>query len=117
MWRASKWCCGRRTGRVPWPSVPVLDGRVTNAGVARYKQFDEHHLVDVHSETVNGETILLTARTSQSDIDIAEAARTRVTQAGRDAGSDRHVIQEAGFIAQEFSRLQSPPNRSRSRRS
>jgi len=79
-----------------------LDGRITNAGVARYRQFDEHHLVNVHTHTVNDETILLAARTSQSDIDIAEAARTRVTAGGK-AAPDRHVFEETGFIAQEFS--------------
>ena len=52
-----------------------IDGRISNAGVARYSQFDENHLVDVKTCAVNG-AIALTARTSQSAACIAEVAET-----------------------------------------
>ena len=80
-----------------------LDGRIINAGVARYSQFDEHHLVDVSTETVDDETIALAARTSQSGVGIAEAVRTRITRAGMPLSPDRQVREEPGFIAHELS--------------
>jgi alpha,alpha-trehalase len=80
-----------------------LDGRIINAGVARYNQFDEHHLIDVRTEAVDHETIALAARTSQSGIGIAEAVRTRITRAGMPLSPDRQVWEEPGFIAHEFS--------------
>jgi alpha,alpha-trehalase len=80
-----------------------LDGRIVNAGVARYSQFDEHHLIDVQTEAVNDETIALVARTSQSGVDIAQAARTRIVCAGDVTTPERHVLEEPGFIAHEFS--------------
>ncbi len=80
-----------------------LDARITNAGVARYRQFDEHHLVDVRTEAVDDETIALAARTSQSGVEIAEAARTRVACGARAIAPERQVFEEPDFIAHGFS--------------
>jgi alpha,alpha-trehalase len=79
-----------------------LEGRILNAGVARYSQFDEHHLVDVNAKAVDHETIALGARTSQSGVWVAEAARTRIMRAGKPANPERRVIDEPGFIAHEL---------------
>ena len=79
-----------------------IDGRVSNAGVARYRQFDENHLVDVSTRAVSG-AIALTARTSQSAVRIAEVASTRVTRAGTPVDPPLQVIEEPGFIAHELS--------------
>lgn len=78
-----------------------LDGRVTNAGVGRYARFDGQHWDDTATRALDGDTVLLTARTSQSGVEIAEAARTRVRADGSRAHVDR-VIEEAGCIFQEF---------------
>ena len=59
-----------------------IDGRIINAGVPRYAQFDERHLVDVSTAEFDDETVTLTARTSQSGVLMAEASRTRVYRAG-----------------------------------
>jgi trehalose/maltose hydrolase-like predicted phosphorylase len=80
-----------------------LDGRVVNSGVDRYRQFDEHHLVDVSTETVDDETVALAAHTSQSGVCVAEAARTRVTRSGIPFNPLRRVTEEPGFIAHELS--------------
>ena len=70
--RAENWS-GRLTVR------SGLDGRIVNAGVARYLQFDDRHLDDVLVDAIDDETIALSARTSQSGrLRIAEAARTRI---------------------------------------
>ncbi len=80
-----------------------IDGRIINAGVSRYGQFDEHHLVDVTTAPLDDETVTLTARTSQSGVLVAEASRTRVYRAGEPAHSDRRVWEEPGTIAHELS--------------
>ena len=54
----------------------ALDGSVTNAGVARYRDLDGHHLTDVHSGVAaTPDTVWLHCRTSTSDIRIGLAAR------------------------------------------
>ena len=79
-----------------------IDGRITNAGVARYSRFDENHLVDVNTRTVD-EGIALTAQTSESAICIAEVTRTRALRDGRPIQPPVRVIEEPGFIAHEMS--------------
>jgi trehalose/maltose hydrolase-like predicted phosphorylase len=77
------------SGRVQM--VTALDGRVTNSGVARYRQLEGRHLdpVATHTSAPNvarepgAGLIALEARTRQSLIYIAEAARTRVYDAHR----------------------------------
>ncbi|MFO7965824.1 MAG: trehalose-phosphatase [Desulfobacterales bacterium] len=56
----------------------ALDGTVTNAGVERYKDLNSRHLRPMEAFAVNPETLYLKVRTSQSDIRVALAARTRV---------------------------------------
>jgi trehalose/maltose hydrolase-like predicted phosphorylase len=80
-----------------------IDGSISNSGVARYSQFDEHHLVDIRTQAVDGETIGLAAHTSQSSVCIAEVARTRAYRNGDLVDAPRQVIDEPGAIAQEFS--------------
>jgi len=80
-----------------------LEGRIVNTGVARYSQFDENHLVDVTTSAIDHETIAVTARTSQSGVSVAEAARTRIFRAGNPVGPEREVMEEPGFIAHELS--------------
>ena len=79
-----------------------LDGRIVNAGVARYRQFNDDHLVGVETGWYGDETVSVMAETSQSHIRVAEAVRTRVL-AGRElAPSDRGVVDDGGFIAQDL---------------
>ncbi|MDQ3849021.1 MAG: glycoside hydrolase family 65 protein, partial [Actinomycetota bacterium] len=58
--------------------VSALDGRVTNNGVARYRQLEGRHLDPVSPRTFGPETIALQVQTRQSNIYVAQAARTRV---------------------------------------
>jgi trehalose 6-phosphate phosphatase len=55
-----------------------IDGQVVNAGVARYRDLASQHLEILGSEVVDQETMLLQARTNQSRVTIATAARTRL---------------------------------------
>jgi alpha,alpha-trehalase len=79
-----------------------LDGGIVNAGVARYSQFDEHHLVAVGTDAVDVETIAVTARTSQSGVSVTETARTRITLGDQPISTEGRVTMEPGFIAHEF---------------
>src|SRR3712207_5400835 len=58
--------------------ITALDGRVTNRGVARYRQLEGRHLDPVSPRTFGPEVIALEVRTRQSRVYVAEAARTRV---------------------------------------
>ena len=53
----------------------ALDGGVTNAGVARYRDLDGCHLTHVHTGTAVPDTAWLRCRTRTSDIRIGMAAR------------------------------------------
>jgi trehalose/maltose hydrolase-like predicted phosphorylase len=65
-----------------------LDGRVTNSGVARYRDLDGHHLRPIVEGWDEGAgTMWLQVETTSSQIRIAEAARVLVT------GSDGRVSQ------------------------
>jgi len=81
----------------------ALDGRVVNAGVKRYRQLNNRHLVPVETALVGDDTIYLQVETSQSHIRIAEAARTRLLQHGMNIAVKRRVIEDPGYIAHEFS--------------
>jgi len=58
--------------------ITALDARVTNQGVARYRQLEGRHLNSIASRSPSPDTISLIAQTRQSRIYVAEAARTRV---------------------------------------
>ena len=79
-----------------------IDGRIANSGVRRYSQFDGHHLSDVTTHGLDGETVALTARTNQSGVDIAETVRTRLVGPNLAGRPQRGVIEEPGFIAHEI---------------
>ena len=81
----------------------ALDGRVLNAGVPRYRKLNNKHLEPVKTEIVDDDCILLKVKTSQSAIQIAQAARTRLCQNGVLMPSKRHIVQEPSYIAQQFS--------------
>ncbi|WP_037672692.1 glycoside hydrolase family 65 protein [Streptomyces griseus] len=53
----------------------ALDGGVTNAGVARYRDLDGRHLTHVHTGDATPDTVWLRCRTRTSDIRVGMAAR------------------------------------------
>ena len=62
--------------------ISAIDGRVVNRGVARYRQLESRHLTPVGTRALGAEAIGLEARTRQSGIEIAVAARTSVWGTG-----------------------------------
>jgi len=80
-----------------------LDGQVVNAGVKRYQALSNKHLEPVNTEVIDENTIGLQVRTNQSNIFIAQAARTEIFEQRKPVKVDRECLQEPGYIAQEFS--------------
>ena len=58
----------------------LLDGRVVNAGVARYRGLNNRHLETLEAEEIDDESVYLRMRTTQSALEIAQAVRTRIYQ-------------------------------------
>jgi trehalose/maltose hydrolase-like predicted phosphorylase len=83
--------------------ISTLDGRVTNRGVARYRQLEGRHLDPVSPRTFGPEIIALEARTRQSRIYVAEAARTRVYGERGMLDVDRGLYQMQDYIHQVLS--------------
>jgi trehalose/maltose hydrolase-like predicted phosphorylase len=80
--------------------ISGLDGRVTNQMVARYRELVGRHLDPVSPRTFGPETIALKVRTRQSNIYVAEAARTRVFRDGEQLPVERHLDQMEDYIQQ-----------------
>ncbi|MEE8193848.1 MAG: glycosyl hydrolase family 65 protein, partial [Gemmatimonadales bacterium] len=80
----------------------ALDGTVINSGVPRYRKLASRHLEPIETEPVDDETIYLKVQTNQSKVQIAQAARTRAFRDGKRFEFERRVIEEAGYIAHEF---------------
>ena len=81
----------------------ALDGTVINSGVPRYRKLASRHLEPIETAPVDDETIYLKVQTNQSKVQIAQAARTRAFRDGKRIELERRVIEEAGYIAHEFS--------------
>ncbi|MBP8296864.1 MAG: beta-phosphoglucomutase family hydrolase [Burkholderiales bacterium] len=80
-----------------------IDGRVVNAGAKLHRKFSNRHLEPVAGEVVGEDGVHLLVRTCQSKVDVAQAARTQAFLDGRPVEVRRRVIEEPGYIGQEFS--------------
>jgi trehalose/maltose hydrolase-like predicted phosphorylase len=80
--------------------VSALDSRVLNRGVARYRQLEGRHLDPVGARTFGPDVIALQARTRQSGIVVAEAARTRVYRDGDEVDVARSEYQMQDYVQQ-----------------
>jgi alpha,alpha-trehalase len=79
-----------------------LDGRVVNAGVERYQGLNNHHLEPVEAKEIAPDTIFLKVETNQSELRVAQAARTRIGQDSQDRVRERELIQGPAYVGQEF---------------
>ncbi len=90
------------SGRVEFRSG--LDGTIVNDGVARYRDLNGKHLRALE-ETREGEEILfLKVETVQSEIRVAQAARTRIYPNNSESALavPRETRREEGFIEETF---------------
>ena len=80
--------------------MSAIDGRVTNAGVARYEQLEGRHLDPVSPRTFGPEVIALKVQTRQSNLYVSEAARTRVFDGTAPLAVQRTLYQMEDYIQQ-----------------
>jgi alpha,alpha-trehalase len=80
----------------------ALDGRVVNGLVERYRDLANEHLDPLEAEAIDEETLALKVFTRQSEIRIAQAARTRVLVDGRPHPVERRTVSEPAYVAQEL---------------
>ena len=80
--------------------ISALDGRVSNRGVARYRQLEGRHLDPVSPRTFGPEVIALKAETRQSNLYISQATRTRVFRDGQQLPATRTLYQMEDYIQQ-----------------
>ena len=80
--------------------VSAIDGRVTNGGVARYRELVGRHLDPVSPRTFGPEIIALHVETRQSNIYVAQAARTRAFRGSEQLEPERALFQMEDYIQQ-----------------
>lgn len=80
----------------------AIDGRVVNAGARLYRRFNNQHLEPLTGEAAGADGVMLQVRTCQSHIEVAQAARTRAYRDGEPLDVPRRLIEEAGYVGQEF---------------
>ena len=80
----------------------AIDGRVVNAGAKLYRKFNNKHLEPLAGKVVGEDDVTLLVRTCQSNINVAQAAQTRVFLDGQLLDVRRRTIEEPGYIGQEF---------------
>jgi len=80
----------------------AIDGRIVNAGAKLYRKFNNKHLEPLASDYVGEDGVCLLVRTCQSNIYVAQAARTRAFVDGQLVDVRRQAIEEPGYIGQEL---------------
>ena len=80
----------------------ALDGRVRNAGVKRYQQLRSDHLESFLGQPLGEEGIALLVRTNQSQITIAQAARTQLFRQSTGVTPERTTETAPGYIVQDM---------------
>jgi beta-phosphoglucomutase family hydrolase len=80
----------------------AIDGRVVNAGAKLYRKFNNRHLEPLAGEVVGADGVCLLVRTIQSNIHVAQAARTRAYLDGQLLDVQRRTVEEPGYIGQEL---------------
>jgi len=82
--------------------LSTIDGSVANAGVARYRQLSNQHLRIVRMGGVEREGIYLHVQTSQSRLEVVEAARTELFCNGKQLTPEVRTVEKEDSIGQEF---------------
>jgi trehalose/maltose hydrolase-like predicted phosphorylase len=80
----------------------ALDGQVTNAGVARYRDLEGRHLAPVAGGRAGDDAVWLLVETTASRVQVALAARTRVSGDDGVLAAERRFLEEPGLVAEEL---------------
>jgi trehalose/maltose hydrolase-like predicted phosphorylase len=95
-----EWTIVPRNWSGPVEVISALDARVTNDGVARYRELEGRHLNPVSPRTFGPEVIALKAETRQSNLYISQATRTRVFRGREPLPARRTLHQMEDYIQQ-----------------
>jgi trehalose/maltose hydrolase-like predicted phosphorylase len=80
----------------------AIDARIVNAGAELYRKFNNKHLEPLTAEVVGDDGVYMLVRTCQSNIHVAQAARTRAFVDGKLREAARGVTDEPAYIGQEM---------------
>jgi alpha,alpha-trehalase len=80
----------------------ALDGSVVNGGVPRYKELNSRHLEPLEARALDQEILFLKVQTTQSELRIALAARTRVCKNGDVVDIEKEPLEQPGYVAHHF---------------
>jgi len=80
----------------------AIDGRIVNAGAKLYRRFNNKHLEPLSGEVIGEDGVSMLVRTCQSNIYVAQAARTQAFVNDELREGRRRVIDEPGYIGQEM---------------
>jgi beta-phosphoglucomutase family hydrolase len=80
----------------------VLDGEVSNAGVPRYRHFNEHHFRVTKVTHIDHECFLLEGDTTQSDLRVTQAARVRAWRQNSREQLRGNPLTEPVRVGQDF---------------
>lgn len=80
--------------------LSALDGRVVNDGVARYRGLANRHLEVLDARALESDSLFLRVRTSQSHIELAQAATTRLWINDQQVICKQQTLEEPGYIGQ-----------------
>ena len=78
----------------------AIDGRVTNAGVARYRALAGNHVDVLDRGSAGGDAVFLAGQSRQSHIVVAQAVRTQVLIGEQPASSGRRTESAERWVAQ-----------------
>ena len=80
----------------------ALDGRVVNGGVERYAPYSNEHLEPLETGALDSWGVWLKARTKQSRVEIALAARTSVFVDGDASGTVKALERETAWVGERI---------------
>ncbi|MCC8358995.1 glycoside hydrolase family 65 protein [Salinimicrobium sediminilitoris] len=80
----------------------ALNGKVSNAGVARYRDLNGQHLVPLDTGSFDEDGMYLKVRSSQSEIVMVQACKTGVSFELYEPSVERRSIIEKDYVAQEL---------------
>jgi len=80
-----------------------IDGNVQNTGVARYRQLKGKHLRSDAQGMIDAQSVYLSVKTSQSQVRVAQAIRTRFFRGKEEVGTPGHLVYKGSRgICQDF---------------
>jgi alpha,alpha-trehalase len=88
------------SGKIEFRSA--IDGNVVNSGVERYKKLNNRHLDSLEASARHHDILFVKARTNQSDLRVAVAARTRAFQDYSRLLINRRSLTQNGYAASVF---------------